>query len=242
MYALIRKEIQGFFASITGYIVVIVFLVINGLFLWVFPGDFNILESGIAGLEPLFYIAPWLFLFLIPAITMRSFAEEKKTGTLDILLTKPISELEIILSKLLACLILVGVALVPTLVYYYTVIRLGNPVGNIDHGATWGSYLGLLFLALSYSSIGIFASILTDNQVVSFIIAIALCFFVFTGFDSVSELTDLQKIGAYISKLGINEHYKSMSRGVIDTRDLVYFLCLISVFTALTRWFLTNKK
>ncbi|NBC84390.1 MAG: gliding motility-associated ABC transporter permease subunit GldF [Bacteroidetes bacterium] len=242
MIAIIRKEISNFFSSLTGYIVIIVFLVINGLFLWVFPGEFNIMDSQYAGLEPLFFLSPWVFLFLIPAITMRSFAEEKKSGTLQLILTKPIGELELVLAKYFSNLVLVILALIPTLIYYISVIKLGSPEGNIDHGGTWGSYIGLLFLSGIYVSIGIFASILTDNQVVAFIIAVLITFVIFTGFDSIAEIPALESVSTTISKFGINEHYKSMSRGVIDSRDLVYFICTIAIFITGTQWILKVKK
>jgi ABC-2 type transport system permease protein len=241
MIALIRKEINAFFSSIVAYIVISVFLTTTGLFLWIFPGEFNIPESGYAGLEPLFYLAPWVLLFLIPAVTMRSFAEEQKAGTLDLLLTKPISNLQIILAKFLSSLALVLISIAPTLIYYYSIIQLGEPQGNIDHAATWGSYIGLIFLSAVYVSIGIFTSVLTDNQVISFIAALMLTFLLFVGFDSISEINSFSNIGVVIRNLGINEHYKSMSRGVIDTRDIVYFLAVISIFITLTKWFLSNK-
>lgn len=242
MIAIITKEIANFFSSLTGYIVIIVFLLINGLFLWVFPGEFNIMDGAHAGLEPLFYLSPWIFLFLIPAITMRAFAEEKKSGTLQLILTKPISELKLVLAKYFSHLILVVIALIPTFIYYISVIKLGNPEGNIDHGGTWGSYIGLLFLSGIYVAIGLFASILTDNQVVAFIIALLITFVLFTGFDSIGEIPALQSISTTITKFGINEHYRSMSRGVIDSRDLVYFMGTIALFLTGTQWILTVKK
>jgi len=235
MLSLLKKEIQSFLGSLIGYIVIIVFLTIVGLIVWVFPSGSNILEGGYASLGALFTIAPWVFLFLIPAVTMRLFSDENKSGTMELLLTKPITDLQIIFSKYLAGLILVVFSLLPTLVYYATVYNLGAPIGNIDHGGMWGSYLGLLFLAAGFVAIGLFSSSLSDNQVVSFIIAVFLSFFFYIGFDFISSLGLFGGLDLFIQKLGINEHYSSMSRGVIDTRDALYFLSLIALFFLLTK-------
>lgn len=242
MWALLQKEISGFFSSLTGYIVIIVFLCVNGLFIWVFPGNMNILDSGFSNLSPLFTIAPWVFLFLVPAITMRSFAEEKKAGTLDLLLTRPLSNLQVILGKYFASVTLIILALVPVLFYYISVIRLGNPVGNIDHGAFWGSFIGLIFLAASYASIGILASVLTDNSIVSFLIAVFISFIVFSGFNYIGNLFPFGGIGNFLQNMGIEAHYMSISRGVIDSRDLIYFLSVSSIFIALTNLKLSSRR
>ena len=202
----------------------------------------NVLDSGYANIDSLFIIAPWVFLFLIPAITMRSFADEKKAGTIELLLTRPLTDLQIITAKYLAGFILVLFSLLPTLIYYYSVHKLGNPVGNIDTGGMWGSYIGLLFLGGAFVSIGIFASAITDNQVVSFILALFLCFFIYTGFDFISSFSLFGKIDNIILALGINNHYGSMSRGVIDTRDMIYFLSLIGIFIFSTRTVLESRK
>jgi ABC-2 type transport system permease protein len=242
MFALLIKEINSFLNSLIGYIVIIIFLLALGLFLWVFPGDSNILNGGIASIEPLFVIAPWVFMFLIPAITMRSFAEEKRTGTIEFLLTKPLTETQIILAKFLAGLLLVLISLIPTLVYYFSVQSLGNPVGNIDSGATYGSYIGLLFLGGAFVSIGIFASALTENQVISFILSLFICFFIYVGFDYIAELPFFSAIADSISGLGINSHYMSISRGVVDSRDLIYFVSLMVLFMVFTRLKLLSRK
>jgi ABC-2 type transport system permease protein len=235
MYSLFFKEITGFFYSLTGYIVIIIFLVVNSLFLWVFEGPMNLLDGGYATLDSLFILAPWVFLLLIPAITMRSFAEEKRSGTLDLLLTRPLTGIQIIGAKYFAAVVLVLLALLPTLVYYYTVLSLGNPAGNIDQGGTWGSYLGLIFLAGAYAAIGIFCSSLTDNLIISFLLAAFLSLFMCYGFEQVSTLATMGKTGGFLVSLGIIEHYRSMSRGVIDTRDIVYFAALIAIFIVLTK-------
>jgi ABC-2 type transport system permease protein len=242
MYSLLRKEISSFLTSLTGYIVITIFLLAVGLFLWVFPGDFNIIDAGFTSLESLFVIAPWVFMFLIPAITMRSFAEEKRTGTIELLLTRPLSEWQIILAKYFAGLLLVVLSLIPTFVYYYSLQSLGNPPGNIDTGATWGSYVGLLFLGGAYVSIGLFASSITENQIVSFIIAFFLCFFCYFGFDAIGGMEIFKSVDELIINIGINAHFASMSRGVIDSRDLLYFLSFIFVFLALTRFRLLSRN
>ena len=242
MFSLFRKEVSSFLSSLIGYAVIIVFLLVNGLFLWVFPLEFNILDYGFSSIDNLFMLSPWVFLFLIPAITMRSFAEEQKSGTMELLLTKPITDMEIILAKYLAGLVLVIFSLLPTLIYYFTVYRLGLPPGNIDQGATIGSYIGLLFLGAGFVSIGIFASAISGNQIVSFLIAVFLSGFAFIGFEFIYNLSLFGPFGLFIRQLGINAHYTSMSRGVIDTRDLLYFISLIAFFLVLTRFRLERRK
>ncbi len=242
MFTLLKKEIRSFLSSLIGYITIVVFLLVMGLFLWVLQTDSNIIENGYSNIDGLFILAPWVFLFLIPAITMRSFADEKKAGTIELLLTRPLTDLQIITAKYLAGFILVLFSLLPTLIYYYSVHKLGNPVGNIDTGGMWGSYIGLLFLGGAFVSIGIFASAVTDNQVVSFILALFLCFFFYTGFDFISSFSLFGKIDNIILALGINHHYGSMSRGVIDTRDVIYFLTLIAIFIFSTRTVLESRK
>lgn len=242
MLTLFKREIRNFLSSLIGYIVITVFLLLNGLFLWVFQLDFNILENGYANMDGLFLLAPFVFLFLIPAITMRSFAEEKRSGTIEMLLTKPITDLQIIMAKYLAGVVLVLFSLLPTLLYYGTVYYLGSPMGNLDAGGTWGSYIGLIFLAATFVSIGLFASTLTDNQIVSFIISLFLCGFVYIGFEMVYSLDYLGSFSLFIQKLGISEHYSSISRGVVDTRDLIYFFSVITLFILLSKTTLESRK
>ena len=242
MLALLKKEINSFLNSLTGYLVIIVFLLINGLFLWVFPLQFNILDFGFASIDNLFMLSPFVFLFLIPAITMRSFADERKTGTIEMLLTKPLSDMQIIYAKYLAGLVLVIFALLSTLVYFVSVYKLGLPPGNIDLGGMWGSYLGLLFLGAGFVAIGIFASSLAENQVVAFIIAVFLCGFLYIGFEFIYSLSLFGQIDLFIQSLGMNAHYTSMSRGVIDSRDVVYFVSFIAFFLQLTRIKLESRK
>ncbi len=242
MLSLLKKEIRSFLSSLIGYIVIIVFLLLVGLFIWVFPTGFSILNQGYATLEPLFTLAPWVFMFLIPAITMRSFSEEKRTGTIELLLTKPLTDLQIILSKFLAGLLLVLFSLIPTLIYFGSVYFLGDPVGNIDLGGTWGSYIGLVFLSAGFVSIGLFASAISENQVVAFIIAVFLSFFFYIGFDALGSFDLFGTFDSLILNLGINEHYLSVSRGVLDTRDLLYFISLSLVFILMTKTVLESRK
>jgi len=242
MLTILRKEINGFFSSLTGYIVIIVFLLINSLFMWVFPGEWNILDSGYAGLDTLFYMSPWVFLFLVPVVTMKMIAEEKRLGTIELIYSKPLTERGIIYGKYLAAVILVLLALIPGLIYYFSVYNLGEIPGNLDKGGTWGAFIGLFFLAAVYASAGLFASSLTDNQVVAFIIAVLFCFFLFMGFDSFAYLPGLKSLDEFIIRLGINEHYKSMSRGVLDIRDIVYFVAVAIIFNEATRIVLLSRK
>jgi ABC-2 type transport system permease protein len=233
MFAILKKEINSFFASPIGYLVIAIFLLLNGLFLWLFKGEFNILDNGFADLSSFFLLAPWILIFLIPAVTMRSFSDEKKQGTLELLLTKPISKLHIVLGKYFGALALILIALLPTLLYVYTVNQLGSPQGNLDVGSTLGSYFGLLFLVAAYTAIGLFASSITDNQIVAFITSVFLCFLFYIGFQGIADFMS----STFVEQLGMSAHYKSMSRGVLDTRDIVYFLSITILFI-----FFTSRK
>ena len=242
MFAILRKEISGFFSSLTGYVVILVFLLINSLFMWVFPGEWNIFDTGYAGLDTLFFLSPWVFLFLVPAVTMRMIAEEKRLGTIELIYSRPITERGIIWAKYLASILLVVLALLPCLIYYISVYMLGESPGNLDRGGTLGAFIGLFFLASVYASAGIFASSLTENQVVAFILAVFICFFLFLGFDSFAYLPGLKKMDEFVLNLGINEHYKSVSRGVIDIKDAVYFISVALIFNEATRLVLLSRK
>jgi len=242
MFSLFKKEITQFFGSITGTMVSVVFLLLTGLFLWVFDGNFNIPDGGYATLEGLFGMAPWIYLFLIPAITMRMFADERRSGTMELLLARPVTELQLILAKFLAALAVVLLTLLPTLIYFLSVYLLGTPIGCIDTGATWGSYTGLFFLAVIYLTIGLFSSSITDNQVVAFITAVFICFFWYSGFGFVASLPFPSQFAALITSLGIDVHYESVSRGVLDSRDLLYFLLMAGFFILLTRIVLEWKR
>jgi ABC-2 type transport system permease protein len=242
MLAIFKKEINGFFSSLTGYIVIIFFILINSLFMWVFPGEWNIFDRGYAGLDTLFIISPWVFLFLVPAVTMRMIAEEKRLGTIELIYSKPVTERHIVYGKYSASVALVILSLLPCLIYYYSVFQLGETPGNLDKGGTIGAAFGLFFLASIYASVGLFASSLTDNQVIAFIIAVVACFLLFMGFDSFAYLPGLKKIDELVIRLGINEHYKSMSRGVIDIKDIAYFVAVITIFNEFTVFNLTSRR
>ena len=234
MISIFRKELRSFFSNATGYIVIGIFLLLTGLFLWVIPGQYNIIDAGYANVDGLFYLAPWLFLFLCPAVTMRLFAEEKQTGTWELLVTKPLSRLQLVLGKYFAGWVLVALALLPTLIYYFSVSYLAEPVGNVDSGAFWGSFIGLFFLAGVYVAIGTFSSSLSNNQIISFVVALVLSFFFYYGFDLLASFFTSGQAIQYIESIGINSHYKSMSRGVIDSRDVIYFVGVSVVFILAT--------
>lgn len=242
MYALIRKEINSFLNSLIGYIVVIVFLLTISLFLWVFRGNFNIIESGYATLDGLFVITPYVYLFLVPAVCMRLFSEEKKTGTIELLLTKPLTALQVVFAKYISGVMLVVFSLIPTLVYYFTIYSISVPQGNVDTGAIWGSYIGLLLLGAGFVSIGLFASAVSDNQVVAFIVAFFLCLVCLMGFESVAGIAGDGWLSNLLLTLGINSHYLSISRGVIDTCDIIYFISLIALFLSLTKTSVESRK
>ncbi len=245
MLVLYFKEIRSFLSSLIGYLTIGVFITSIGIFMWIIPaegGGYNVLDNGFANIDPLFFIAPWVYLFLIPAITMRSFSEEKKSGTIELLLTRPFTDLQIVMAKYFAGVTLVALSLLPTLIYYYSVHTLGAPKGNIDTGGMWGSYIGLLLLGAGFVSIGIFASSISDNQVIAFIIALLLCFFCFIGFEFIAQSGLFGKYDAFFKSLGINDHYESLSRGVIDTRDVFYFISLIAIFNLITRLVLQSRK
>ena len=216
MISIFRKELRSFFSNATGYIVIGIFLLLTGLFLWVIPGQYNIIDAGYANVDGLFYLAPWLFLFLCPAVSMRLFAEEKQTGTWELLVTKPLS------------------GLLPTLIYYFSVSYLAEPAGNIDSGAFWGSFIGLFFLAGVYVAIGTFSSSLSNNQIISFVVALVLSFFFYYGFDLLASFFTSGQAIQYLESIGINSHYKSMSRGVIDSRDVIYFVSVSVIFILAT--------
>jgi len=241
MIQIFIKEFNTFLNSLIAYVVVGVFLTAMGLLIWVFP-ETSVLDYGYADLDTLFSMGPYVFIFLVPAITMKSFAEEKKLGTLELLLTKPITDLEIIGGKLLAAFGLVILALVPTLIYYYSIYQLGNPMGNVDAPGFLGSFLGLALLGACFCGIGIFASSITSNQIIAFILAAFFCFVVYTGFDSLSTLVNEGGQALWLKQLGILYHYESISRGLIDSRDLVYFFSVIGLMIILTKTVLGSRQ
>lgn len=235
MFTIFKKEITAFFSSLVGLLAIGIFLLTMGLFLWVFP-DTSLLDYGYSSLEQLFTLAPNIFLFLIPAITMRAFAEETQSGTIELLATRPVSDLSIIGGKYFACLVLTILSLLPTVIYYISLYLLGDPVGNIDTGSVIGSYIGLVLLGGAFTAIGIFASACTSNQIVSFILALFLCFVCYLGFELVSTLpVFVGNIGSFLDNIGMNAHYNSLGRGLLDSLDVVYFLSVIALFVGFTK-------
>jgi ABC-2 type transport system permease protein len=233
MWPVCKKEFRQFFSSLTGYIAIVVFLLINGLFLFVFP-DSNILDFGYATLDRFFELAPWILLFLIPAITMRSFSDEFRAGTFEVLRTKPLTTWQLVTGKFMGSFLVVLIALLPTILYVGTINSL-SVQGGIDFGGTVGSYVGLIFLSAVFLAISICCSSFTNNAVVAFILSAFVCFLVYSGFNAISEIPSLEA-GAdyYIEMLGIDFHYRSVSRGVIDSRDIIYFCSVIVFFLLFT--------
>lgn len=241
MFAILKKEIKSFLNSLIAYIIMGVFLTGVGLFLWVFP-ETNILEYGFADLSTFFFLAPYIYIFLIPAVTMRTFAEEKKGGTMELLLTRPLTDWDIILGKYFASLLLIVFTLIPTLIYYVSVYNLGNPAGNLDSAGVFGSYIGLILLGAVFTSIGIFASSISENQIISFIVAAFLCFILYAGFTSLSAINVWGEWAYIISQLGIDYHYNALSKGLIDTRNVIYFVSLSAIMLMATRLVLGSRK
>ena len=242
MIALFRKEINQFFSSLTGLLTIVIFLMINGLFMWIFSGDFNVLDFGYANMDSFFMLAPILFLIFIPAICMRLFSEEYRSGTMEVLLTKPISIWNVVVSKYLAANVLVLFSILPTLIYFISIYFLGETIGNLDVGGIIGSYLGLFMLSSGFIAIGIFASAISSNQVVAFLIAIICNAIVYYGFGILSEVTFFQNWDLFISNLGIAYHYNVMSKGVIDSRDILYFMSICFLFLMLSKITIQLKR
>lgn len=238
MIQVFAKEFNSFLNSLIAYMVIGVFLTGIGLLMWVFP-DTSVYDYGFADMDTLFSMGPYVFIFLVPAITMKSFAEEKKLGTLELLLTKPLSDWDVVFGKFLAAFVLVLLALAPTAIYYVSVYKLGNPVGNIDSAGVWGSYIGLALLAMVFCAIGLLASSVTTNQIVSFILAAFLCFLVYTGFDS---LATFGNYALFIKQLGILYHYDSLSKGLIDSRDVIYFVSVTAFILMITKTIIGSRQ
>ncbi|WP_199119500.1 gliding motility-associated ABC transporter permease subunit GldF [Pedobacter sp. ASV28] len=241
MLAVFKRELFSFLNSLMAYITIGIFLLACGLMFWFFP-DTSILEYGYAEMDGFFSLVPYLFMFLLSAITMRSFAEERKEGTYVLLATRPLTDWQIILAKYLACIVLMLFSLLPTLVYYYSIAQLGLPKNNIDTGAVIGSYIGLFLLGSTFAAIGIFASSLTNNQIIAFAVSLFLCFFSYSGFDSISRIGAFQSVEMTLVDLGISVHYQSISRGVLDTRDAIYFITFVGLFLGLTKLTVGGRK
>lgn len=242
MRALFVKEINSFLTSLIGYVFICIFLLSSGLFHFVLDSESNLFYNFEANLIPFFGLSPWIFLMLIPAITMKSFAEEKRTGTIELLATKPISDVKIVLAKYFASAILLIIALVPTLLYYYTIHALGKPIGSMDDGATITSYLGLLLIGLVYISIGLFASTLTNSQIISFIMAMFLTWFFYDGFERLGTWGTFKSMDYIIKYIGMTFHYERMVKGVLYLKDIVYFVSLIFLFLALSLYSFKLRK
>ncbi|MDN5202891.1 gliding motility-associated ABC transporter permease subunit GldF [Fulvivirgaceae bacterium BMA10] len=241
MLQILIKEVNSFLNSLIAYIVICVFLTGIGLLMWVFP-DTNVLDYEFADMDTLFSLGPYVFLFLIPAITMRLFSEEKKSGTLELLLTRPLTDMQIILGKYFSGLLVVIFALIPTVIYYFTLYKLGSPEGNIDSAGVIGSYIGLILLGALFTSIGVFSSAITENQIIAFIIAVFLCFFLYVGFDSIASIDIWGGSAVMLEQLGIIYHYNALSRGLVDLRDVVYFISMIALMLLLTNLILGSRK
>ena len=233
MLAIVRNEFRSFFAQLTGYLIIGIFLLISGLVLWVFKGPYNISENGFADLSGFFLLAPYVLLLLIPAVTMRSIAEERRTGTLELLLIKPLSTAQIVMGKFLGSFFLSLLAIAPTLVYIVAIKSLKIEEQSLEMGVIWGSYVGLFFLAMVYTALGIWASSLTSNQVIAFLIAVLLCWFMYFGLDAVAPLFS-GPIFLMIRDIGIKAHYDSIARGVLTFRDIIYFISITGFVLYLT--------
>ncbi|WP_304517570.1 gliding motility-associated ABC transporter permease subunit GldF [Cecembia rubra] len=233
MRALYWKEINGFFSNLSGYLILSVFMVSIGLIVWVFP-DTSVLEYGFADLEPLFFYTPYVFIFLIPAITMKMIAEEKKTGTWELLMTSPLSIGKIIIAKYLAALTLIIISLLPTLIYYYSMVELGNPPGNIDHAGFFGSWIGLILISAVFASIGILGSSLSSHQMVAFIWGVFISFLMYFGLTALVQLNIMNSFALFLEELSLSFHYQSMARGVIDGQNLGYFISIVILMLGLT--------
>ena len=242
IWNVLKKEFRSFFNTPVGYIVLAIFFVGAGLFLWIFPGEYNVLNSGYANIDGLFVLAPWLFLFLCPAVTMRLIAEEKQQGTIELLLTRPISTFSLVVGKFLSAWLIMLVALIPSIIWYATVYILAEPMGNVDSGAFWGSFIGLIFLASVYGSIGLFGSSITRNQLTAFVVSAVICFTMFYGFELIGSLFANGNTSLYLKNSGIHAHYQSMSRGVLDSRDMLYMFVTTALFLFAAKTALTRKK
>ena len=241
MKALLFKEIRSYLSSIIGYSSIIVFLISSGFLVWVFSGNNNIIEMGEASLQSFFYQAPGILIFLFPAFTMRCFAEEKRNGTFELLSTKPISISQIIFSKFLAASFLAVLTILPTLIYYISVVNMGETFGNIDHSSTIGSYLGLILLSITFVSIGLLASSLAKNQVIAFLLGLFFNFTLYIGFSFLASITG-SPLDYILLKMSMLEHFISLQRGVVDSRDIIYFASVIFFTLYLTRTILSFRK
>jgi len=241
MIALFKKEISSFFTSLIGYMIVFIFLLVNGVLLWLSSSEFNIMDYGYASMEMFFFISPLLFLLFIPSLSMRVFAEEYALGTIETLITKPISIFQIVFAKFCAILSLICFSVLPTIIYVISIFYLGERTGNLDLAGIIGSYIGLFFLSSIFTSICVFASSLSSNQIIAFIIGIIFCVLFYFGFDILSNLTPLNSFDLTIQRVGISYHYQDMSKGLIHFSDCIYFISVTFLFLKITEQILINK-
>ncbi len=242
MYSLLKKELSVFFGSLIGYLVIGIFLLLNSLYLWVFESDMNVLDMGYANLDGFFFIAPYMFLFLSSAITMKMFADEERNGTMELLFTHPMTSLQIISAKYLAGLVLCLMALTPCLVHFLSIYLLASPLGNVDIGGLWGAFIGLCFLFSAFTAIGLFASSVNANQIVAFLLSLSIGFLFVSGFDALAQVMPYGIAKVFVLKLGVGPHFSTMSKGVIDLRDTLYFATIIVGFGAATNYILLSRR
>lgn len=242
MYSLFKKELSVFFGSLIGYLVIGIFLLLNSLYLWVFDSDMNVLNVGYANLDGFFYVAPYMFLFLCSAITMKMFADEERNGTMELLLTHPMTVLQIVGAKYLAGIVLCIMALIPCLIYFLSIYLLASPLGNVDAGGLWGAFIGLVFLFSAFTAIGIFSSSVNANQIVTFLISLSLGFLFVSGFDALAQVLPYGMFKIFVQELGVGPHFHTMSKGVLDLRDILYFASIIVGFGAATNYVILSRR
>jgi len=242
MYSVLKKEFSVFFGSAIGYLVAGVFLLFNSLYLWVLPGDMNVLDSGYANLDGFFYIGPYMFVFLCSAITMKMFSDEERNGTMELLLTHPLRSLDIILAKFYASMLLCLAILLPCLLYYLTIYLLASPLGNVDVGGLWGAFIGLVLMVAAFNAIGLFASAINSNQIVAFLLSVAFCFFFVAGFDALAGILPYGAVKRAVLHFGVASHFKTFSKGVLDLRDVLYFASLIGTFVFFTNQTVVSRR
>ena len=242
MFAIFKKELWSYFGNWSAWIIIAAFSLIGTLFLFFFENDSNIFDIGTASLQSYFVLVPWLLMFIIPAISMKTLAEEQQSGTLNWLFSQPVKISEIIGGKFLAVWLVGILCLLPSLVYLYTVYVLGVPEGNIDMGATLGSYFGLILLIAAFSAVGVLASSLSQNQIMAYLLGVFMCFILYFGIEQLASYKLLGGADYVLSNLGFYKHFLGFTRGLIDSRDVFYFLLMITLCLFLSNVFVEKKK
>lgn len=242
MIAILKKELWSAFGNWSAWVVIAAFSLITTLFLFFFDNDFNIFEIGQASLQSYFTLVPWLLMFIIPALSMRAFAEEQQTGTLNWLFAQPISFSSLVSGKFLAVTIVGILCLIPSLIYLYTIYVLGVPAGNLDFGMTLGSYFGLIMLIAAFSSVGVLASSLAQNQIMAYLLGVLMCFILYFGIEQLASYKLLGSADFFLQNLGFYQHFMGFTRGLIDCKDVAYFLLIIGLSLALSNYFVAEKK